>query len=143
MTFDDDVLKQVAETRFHGALVSAVDFEEVCNRALLTDMSIGLHEHHASRIAEVGAARRELFERCEAALDGGKFLLAGAQVSCAFLVLAPRHRELRAPIRQLLHDSLERGLRLGAAVPCWRLGEEEIGYWHEIEAGFGGRQPLD
>jgi len=25
---------------------------------------------------------------------------------------------------------------------CWRLGEERIGYWHEIEAGFAGRQPL-
>jgi hypothetical protein len=26
---------------------------------------------------------------------------------------------------------------------CWRYGEEEIGYWHEINAGFAGRQPLD
>jgi hypothetical protein len=25
---------------------------------------------------------------------------------------------------------------------CWRLGEERIEYWHELEAGFGGRQPL-
>ena len=26
---------------------------------------------------------------------------------------------------------------------CWRLGEDRIGHWHEIEAGFGGRQPID
>jgi len=26
---------------------------------------------------------------------------------------------------------------------CWRLGEERIGYWHEIEAGYTGRQPID
>ncbi len=26
---------------------------------------------------------------------------------------------------------------------CWRLGEERITYWHEIEAGFTGRQPID
>ena len=26
---------------------------------------------------------------------------------------------------------------------CWRLDEESIGYWHEIETGFGGREPLD
>lgn len=27
---------------------------------------------------------------------------------------------------------------------CWRLGEgERIGWWHEIEAGFAGRQPLE
>jgi hypothetical protein len=25
---------------------------------------------------------------------------------------------------------------------CWRLGEPEIGFWHELEAGFAGRQPL-
>ena len=25
---------------------------------------------------------------------------------------------------------------------CWKLGEEHIGYWHEIEAGYAGRQPI-
>lgn len=25
---------------------------------------------------------------------------------------------------------------------CWKLGEAEIGYWHELGAGFAGRQPL-
>jgi hypothetical protein len=25
---------------------------------------------------------------------------------------------------------------------CWRLGEPAIDYWHELDAGFGGRQPL-
>src|SRR2546421_1655184 len=25
---------------------------------------------------------------------------------------------------------------------CWKLGEPRIEYWHEIEAGFAGRQPL-
>lgn len=26
---------------------------------------------------------------------------------------------------------------------CWHLGEDSIAYWHDIEAGFGGREPLD
>ncbi len=26
---------------------------------------------------------------------------------------------------------------------CWRVGEATISYWHELDAGFGGRQPLD
>ena len=26
---------------------------------------------------------------------------------------------------------------------CWRLGEERITHWHEIEAGFDGRHPID
>jgi len=25
---------------------------------------------------------------------------------------------------------------------CWKLGEEEIAYWHELDAGFSGRQSL-
>ena len=25
---------------------------------------------------------------------------------------------------------------------CWKLGEETIGYWHEIQSGYAGRQPI-
>src|SRR4051794_4820972 len=25
---------------------------------------------------------------------------------------------------------------------CWRLGETSVQYWHEVDAGFAGRQPL-
>jgi hypothetical protein len=34
-------------------------------------------------------------------------------------------------------------LRAGEEVLlCWKLGEEEIGYWHSLEDGFAGRRPL-
>ena len=26
---------------------------------------------------------------------------------------------------------------------CWQLGEPEVRFWHELDAGFNGRQPLD
>jgi hypothetical protein len=26
---------------------------------------------------------------------------------------------------------------------CWRMGEPSIEYWHTVEAGFQGRQPVD
>ncbi len=26
---------------------------------------------------------------------------------------------------------------------CWKVGEKEIGYWHEVEDGFRGRKPID
>ena len=26
---------------------------------------------------------------------------------------------------------------------CWQLGEGSIAYWHEVDAGFGGRHPLE
>ena len=26
---------------------------------------------------------------------------------------------------------------------CWKYGEDRIQFWHEIEAGFSGRQPIE
>jgi hypothetical protein len=26
---------------------------------------------------------------------------------------------------------------------CWRLGEDRVIYWHDLDAGFAGRQPID
>ena len=26
---------------------------------------------------------------------------------------------------------------------CWELGEDEVAYWHELEGGYGGREPID
>jgi hypothetical protein len=26
---------------------------------------------------------------------------------------------------------------------CWRLGEDAVGYWHDVDTGFPGRRPLE
>ena len=26
---------------------------------------------------------------------------------------------------------------------CWKLGEDEVGYWHTVTSGFSGRQPIE
>jgi hypothetical protein len=26
---------------------------------------------------------------------------------------------------------------------CWQLGEESVQYWHEVDAGFAGRRPVE
>ena len=26
---------------------------------------------------------------------------------------------------------------------CWEIGEDEVRYWHDLEGGYGGREPLD
>jgi len=26
---------------------------------------------------------------------------------------------------------------------CWKYGEDTIAFWHEVEAGFAGRQPIE
>ena len=61
---------------------------------------------------------------------------------------------LRAEIERLAEENIllrdpESGLvdfpgeREGRRVwLCWRLGEERVGHWHELDIGFIGRKPL-
>ena len=71
----------------------------------------------------------------------------GRVVSEAFLELQRSLGELQA-MDVVLRD-LERGLvdfpamRDGREVYlCWEAGEDAIGFWHDTDAGYGGRQPL-
>ncbi len=73
---------------------------------------------------------------------------AGRVVSNAFLTMRSALIELQE-MEVVLRD-LDRGLvdfpalRGGREVYlCWQEGEDEIGYWHDPDAGFGGREPLD
>ena len=72
----------------------------------------------------------------------------GKVVSEGFLELRESMLELRE--REIVLRDLDRGLvdfpsmRDGHEVYlCWEEGEPEIGFWHEPETGFAGRQPLD
>jgi hypothetical protein len=71
----------------------------------------------------------------------------GRVVSDAFLEMRNALLELQA-MEVVLRD-LDRGLvdfpsiRDGREVfLCWEEGEDEIGYWHDLDAGYGGRRPL-
>ena len=72
----------------------------------------------------------------------------GRTVSEGFLELRDSMIELRE-LDVVLRD-LDRGLldfpslRAGREVYlCWQEGEDAIGFWHEPDAGFAGRRPLD
>jgi hypothetical protein len=54
-------------------------------------------------------------------------------------------RELEVVLRNLDKGLLDfPSLRDGQEVYlCWQEGEDAIEYWHEPEAGFAGRRPLD
>ena len=72
----------------------------------------------------------------------------GRTVSQGFLDIRDALRELQA--REIVLRDLDRGLvdfpalRDGREVYlCWEEGEEEIGFWHEPDAGHAGRRPLD
>lgn len=52
--------------------------------------------------------------------------------------------ELGAQVKDLDEGLIDfPALRRGETVLlCWRLGEDEIRYWHRVEDGFAGRRPL-
>jgi hypothetical protein len=89
-------------------------------------------------------AREALSESAPANGGGGP----GRIISEGFLALRDALTELRE--REIVLRDLDRGLVDFPAVRdgeeiylCWQEGEEEIGYWHDPEAGFAGRQPID
>jgi hypothetical protein len=72
----------------------------------------------------------------------------GRVVSEAFLQL--RDSLARLQDAEVVLRDLDRGLvdfpalRDGREIYlCWQEGEPEIGFWHEPDAGFAGRRPLD
>lgn len=77
---------------------------------------------------------------------------AGSEAGTAYVELLTLMQEYMSKIRGAgcLVKSVEEGLidfphlRDGREVYlCWRYGEDEIDYWHEIDAGFAGRLPIE
>lgn len=72
---------------------------------------------------------------------------AGRVVSQAFLEL--REGLTRLQEAEIVLRDLDRGLVDFPAIRddhevylCWLEGEAEIGFWHDLEAGYSGREPL-
>jgi hypothetical protein len=71
----------------------------------------------------------------------------GMVVSEGFLELRQALIELQAA--EVVLRDLDRGLVDFPSLRgdeeiylCWEEGEDEIGHWHDLESGYGGRQPL-
>jgi hypothetical protein len=71
----------------------------------------------------------------------------GRVVSEAFLQLREALTQLQEA--EVVLRDLDRGLLDFPAIRddrevylCWLEGEDEISYWHDLEAGFAGREPL-
>lgn len=80
--------------------------------------------HQADRSGPEPAARSELLAALNAAV--GRLRRLGI--------------ELKDPTTGLIDFP---SLREGRVVfLCWRLGEPAIEYWHDVDGGFAGRQPL-
>jgi hypothetical protein len=57
---------------------------------------------------------------------------------------AERINAAGAEVKSLEEGLLDFPARRGDEVVllCWKLGEDEIRYWHRVDEGFGGRKPL-
>jgi hypothetical protein len=87
----------------------------------------------------------EALSEAAASNGGGE---EGKRVGVAFLEV----RRLLETIEQagiVLRD-IDRGLVDFPAVIegrevylCWELGEDEVDYWHDLDGGYGGREPLE
>ena len=87
----------------------------------------------------------ELLSDAAPANGGGE---PGRQVGEAFLEV----RRLLGALEQadIVVRDIDRGLIDFPAILageevylCWELGEDAIAYWHDVETGYRGRQPLD
>lgn len=99
---------------------------------------------HARLLAYREAAK----EAAKGAEGGGGGMVGGSRYVAVLIELTMRMGELEELGVQL--KDYERGLidfpslRDGRVILlCWQLGEgDQIEWWHDVEAGFAGRQPL-
>ena len=87
----------------------------------------------------------EVLSEAAASNGGGE---QGRQVGVAFLEV----RRLLETIEEsgiVLRD-IDRGLVDFPALHegrevylCWELGEDDVSYWHDLDSGYRGREPLD
>ena len=113
--------------------------------ALLPQLKAMLDQLRESKDELTDAEAHEALGEAAPSNGGGE---EGRQVGVAFLEV----RRLLETIEQsgiVLRD-IDRGLVDFPALVedrevylCWELGEDEVAYWHDLDAGYGGREPLD
>ncbi len=89
--------------------------------------------------------------------------LTPAMQQNGYAAQAARHEQMIMELGQSLHEKLEKFELMGIEVKdiehgiidfpseqngrivflCWHVDEETVSHWHDIDAGFAGRQPLD
>lgn len=97
---------------------------------------------HAARRALIGASERisDALAADGGGVAGSDWFEASRQLRADVTDLADREILLRDPERGLVDFPMEREGRI--VFLCWRADEDHLGYWHEQDSGFLGRQPL-
>jgi hypothetical protein len=126
-------------------LVHGRHFTRMEANALLPQLTTLLTQLREAKDELTDAEAHEALSEAAPTNGGGE---EGRQVGVAFLEV----RRLLETLEQagiVLRD-IDRGLLDFPALIdgrevylCWELGEEEVDYWHDLEGGYGGREPLD
>ncbi len=102
------------------------------------------------RLARVRDARQRLIRASEritakvaadgGGVAGGDWFEASSELREEVSWLNDRNILLRDPETGLVDFPARRDGR--EVYLCWRLGEDAVGWWHELDTGFAGRKPL-
>ena len=103
-----------------------------------------------ARLPRLREARQRMIdtsERITSAVDvdgggveGSDWFRANESLKAELLWLADRGILIRDPETGLIDFPAERDGR--RVFFCWRLGEDRVGWYHDEQTGFSGRQPL-
>lgn len=126
-------------------LVHERHFTRAEANALLPQLKALLRQLREAKHELTDAEAHEALSEAAPTNGGGE---VGRQVGIAFLEV----RRLLETIEQsgiVLRD-IDRGLVDFPALLdgrevylCWELDEDDVGHWHDMDAGYGGREPLD
>jgi hypothetical protein len=126
-------------------LVHERHFTRAEANALLPQLSALLSQLREAKDALTDEEAHEALAEAAPANGGGE---EGRQVGVGFLEVR-RLLEAVGESGIVLRD-IDRGLVDFPALIdgrevylCWELGEDEVAYWHDLEGGYGGREPLD
>jgi hypothetical protein len=120
--------------------------------AALADVAPLVEQMVAHRRAHVEALARQ--EELEGHIRGNGGGIPPAELAEAAAVVEREARELARTVDEIgAHGALVKDVDEGlidfparrgdeTVLLCWRLGEDEIAYWHTVEDGFAGRRPL-
>ena len=101
------------------------------------------HDQHQDQIAEYTRRMSSNGDILERDLNETRQELAKAAAELSSLV--EKVQEMGCELKDIDQGLIDfRAEREGREVYlCWKLGEPDIRWWHDLEAGFAGRQPLE
>jgi hypothetical protein len=114
--------------------------------ALLDELRPLVHEMRNAH-ATLRASQARLHDLMEKAVLGGgsrippELMRAGTHLEKAVLAIQRRGVVIKDVAGGLLDFPSERDGR--PVFLCWKPGEPAVGFWHDVEEGYAGRQPLE